>query len=348
MSNNQVEINIYEVDENGQPIGSPLLTPIIIDTSDIQYNGFVSFEIEEELLSNTEYCIVAKEIVPTGNSPIIRWFRSRNREYIDGKSFGGSALSGNLPVNWDEFENKDFYFKIYYNENPAPVVTSNDIIFEDGNCRGCAINGEELTTRQKLVVVLIIDDSKSMATSTDFETDDFDVRLTAKKDKIKDLIQFIFGQTNNESYVDIWIYGRDIKNLSSGFSNNKSELLEYIDLLYNKGTQSALFDASNNAIVGLNYQTLIDAKYKESHEAIDVDIRWAKEFIPIIFLVTDGDATENNNAMDVALTASSTWDENGVGIICFGFGESHNQSTLRTIADLSGGKYFNINILKSD
>ena len=102
---------------------------------------------------------------------------------------------------------------------------------------------------------------------------------------------------------------------------------------------------------GLPIRTMVDgvywdhtpetlANFPEAREFVIE--RWARGFTPIAFLVADGD---NNGAggvgtADVALAATSAWEDDGIAVQALALGTSNAQSGLRSIADATGGRVF--------
>lgn len=338
---NILEINIYEADGDGKPTGVPLNnSPVTMLASEITYPGFKKLALTPNVLLDLEqsnkYCVVAKETLVGANS-VLLWFASSDDLYNNGEAYNALESSN----NWISIENRDFYFKAYYEGSSVPVPTTNTVDFTTGEWRGCKLNNN-ITTQMQVAAVLIIDDSKSMLSGVDFDTTDLDDRLSQRKLKIKNLIDRIYKQTSVDTYFDIWVYGKNIRSVSNGFCNSQSEAMDCIELLYNRGTQSSLFEASSNAIGGLNYQSLIDAKYGRDYDVTDTEINWAKTYIPAVFIISDGDNSGSGVASDVAMTANSVWDIDGVPVHIFGWGPYKKQSYLRTIVDETNGVLFDI------
>lgn len=199
-----------------------------------------------------------------------------------------------------------------------------------------------LTTNIKIAGVLIIDDTFSMNTSAyDISSDD-SIKLLTKKNKVKHLINQLFDRVQDEAYIDLWIYGRDIVNLSNGFTNNRTALLNYVESFYNSGLESSMNETSLRAISGLNYQSLIEARYGANHTVSTADIEWARSFIPTIFLVSDGNNSDTTETSDIAIAANSAWDDQGIPIYILGWGKAKEFDNLRTLADTTSGLFFNI------
>ena len=279
------------------------------------------------VLKDTKYWLVIAE----SGTPSFEWYTSqKSNPYIYGDASGAV--------------DKDYYFKIYYDINSSPIEQNVDIDLSTGVQRSCVMNNNYLTTDAKVALALVIDDSSSMKTEYRFlDIQDNINNLDAKIARVQSLITTLFDRTkdvrgNDKSYTDIWVYGSQIDNLTNGYINSRELISNALQLMYNKGNVSDLYGAVGRAIIGLNQQSLIDVNTSMELSAAEV---WAKGFIPVIIVISDGDYTPGS-AEDVALTANTIWDDNGVSIFCFGMGYSHDQTGLRTMANLSGGKHFSI------
>ena len=337
-NDNDLIVDIFIADENNLPTGDPLNSTInSIKAKDVEYAGFKTIKFIAPLFLqssvSTKYCVVVRENIVYGGFPVFQWYAS-NSIY--------SGVSAKYTSQWQVIADRNFYFRVYYDGSSVPVSTVNNVNFEDGNQRGTRISVTGLTTRMKMAVVLIIDDSKSMDTLSE------DI-LIQKKLKIKNIIDRIYTQTSSSTLVDIWVYGREVKDITGRFISDKWSVLEYIDLLYNKGTRSYMYEASVNAIGGLNYQSIVDAlDYPNiNDEPSESDLLLAKEYVPVIILVSDGHASGSGSPEDVAIAANSAWDDDGVPIIIYGWGNNKSQSVLRTIVDQTSGLFFDINDLHS-
>lgn len=347
----QVEVYIY-TDNNGKP-GNACSPAYIVPLTDLydentgaiivnNIPGWISLDVTPHLTltPNTNYWVVAREIVPAGEKSLFSWGAYSNANSTE--AMYSSDGRNTVQANWSEIGGKHLFFKVFYE---APVITTkNDtnVVFGDGKWRACKAENT-LTTEMKAAVILVIDDSKSFASTAGLNTTDLSLRLITKRDKIKHLINKIFEQTNNNAYIDIWMYGKDIVN--TGFINDLDELLEFVELVYNNGSQSNIFETVSRAISGLNYQSIIEAHYGQDAVVDNQKIHWVKEFTPVILVLSDGESSGIGSIDDVVASANSTWDIDGVKIHCLGWGEAQKQSSLRTIADKTNGKYFNIDRL---
>lgn len=100
----------------------------------------------------------------------------------------------------------------------------------------------------------------------------------------------------------------------------------------------------------LTVQTIVDgttwdgnpatlATYPEARQFVLE--RWAKSFIPVGFIISDGDDSETGiSATDVALAANSAWKDDGFPVHTFGLGTSHRVSGIRSISDATSGRHF--------
>jgi hypothetical protein len=70
--------------------------------------------------------------------------------------------------------------------------------------------------------------------------------------------------------------------------------------------------------------------------------RWAKSFLPAALIFADGDNSSTTLAETVAIQANSTWDDDGIKLLCFALGRSHFASGLKTLANDTNGQYFDI------
>lgn len=76
--------------------------------------------------------------------------------------------------------------------------------------------------------------------------------------------------------------------------------------------------------------------------------RWAKSFTPASIIISDGDDDASGSAISVSQTAQSAWGGVGVAVQTFGVGRSHDESGIRTISALTGGRHFDISNEPSD
>lgn len=385
MSDSQLTIYVYEADPNGNPTGSPLTSALIVNSDSAVTQGFKSVEINPPLSIdvsiNKEYCLVVSENVPDGDFPSFEWYGS-SVSNPNNKTFKGivDVVNNALPSNWTKLEERDFYYKIYYNAIPIPISETQTIDFTDGDYRGCIVNDNgELVTDTKIAGTFIVDDTSSFEQSLTLET---------KKDNIKILMNAILDRTLeshdvSKSYFDFWIYANETKERTDGFTNVSAALMGSAEALYNNGEKSDLYSSVQQAIVSMNPQSLIDAVIKEGRDnssyvedivnylddknllrladivAANTNTQWDGQISTIPnypepsliaverwaksftpFIVVISDGDYISKNGDVVITANNLWDDNGVPVMCFGVGNEQNQDGLREIANETNGNHF--------
>jgi len=109
-------------------------------------------------------------------------------------------------------------------------------------------------------------------------------------------------------------------------------------------------EVSSRSQWGVNYQSTQDKTnyintIKDYSDVSDFVVkRWAKTFIALSMIFSDGDNTTRNLA-NVSLTsaaANAAWGDNGVPVYTFGLGKSHRESALRTMSDSTDGIHFHV------
>lgn len=109
-------------------------------------------------------------------------------------------------------------------------------------------------------------------------------------------------------------------------------------------------DESNRSDWGDNYTTTPDKTsyintIKDYNDVSDFVVsRWAKTFLPMAMIFSDGDNNIKNLSKVTLSTsaANAAWGDDGIPIYSFGLGRSHRESALRTMADESSGIHFHI------
>jgi hypothetical protein len=369
---------------------------------------------------NILYALVLQENygMGTNNESAFRWFGShRVNPYPYGEGFVGS---GGGP-SWSRIpgpggQSLDLFFQIYLNLPSTAVDTDVLLNFDIPDAsRGCIVNDYGfLSTDFKLAAAIVVDDSQSQAWS--------DPVPGSKQTHLPDIINTLWARTlpSNApvgfypSFGDIYTFGVDVIDQTSGYTNNLNSLDITLANLFNQGTSSDLYTACSQAFSTLEPQAIIDAvgtlsptdqqslvanivaymnapdrkflrlydlkvwfiSQPEAEQSAwpvsndgfgnpvndvgytDDDLialisqfsdvsgkvvsNFAQTYTPFAIVVADGDNNGLSSPSDAATTAQSAWLSTGVQVFCLGTGKDHDQTGLRTLANLTGGLHVDI------
>lgn len=287
--NNTLEVFVYSTSA-GSPSSAliPVGAPDIISASDVLFGGWSYANISVVgLTPGSTYALVAKENIASGGVPIFKWHTSKiSNTYADGQAFNGGVTP-----TWSALTNQDYYFKVYQPASPVAVETIEPVGFYDSSYETGWWNGEgrgwfvdddgKLTSNINALMSVVVDDSRSVKWSDPSLSYP---RESAISDMITSIFELndvtlpgtVFAELNGEkfypSYADFWVFGTKLLERTDGYTNDLTGTLQVVaSALYERGSVSEPYDASNIAFGAISPQSVIDAVIKDDDEDNNIE-----------------------------------------------------------------------------
>lgn len=287
--NNTLTVSIYNTSAgNPNALIAPVGTPDTISAADVLYHGWYYANISVTgLTPGNTYALVVNETIAPGGVSIFKWHTSKpSNAYSDGQAFNGGVAP-----SWTALTNQDYYFRVYQPEPPVATETIVPVGFYDntydvgwysGEGRGWIVGDDgRLLSNISPMLSIVVDDSQSMKWNDPSQTDPMETT-------IPNLISSLFNYTDTTltgnvfvelagevfypSFADFWIFGTNILERTSGYTNDLVGTLQVVaSALYERGIKSELIDTANIAFSGLSTQSLIDAIIKDSDEENNIE-----------------------------------------------------------------------------
>lgn len=293
--NNTLQIAVYTTSAgNPNSVVAPVGTPDIISANDVLYRGWYYANISVTgLTPGTTYALVVNENIAPGGVSIFKWHSSK----VSNPYSNGQAFTGGLIPSWSALTNRDFYFRVY---QPAPP-TATEIIepvgiydnmhpigWRNGDGRGWYVSDSgELTSNINPLISMVVDDSRSAKWSDPSISNPREIAISNFLTAFYNFTDVslpgtIFSELSGEvfypTFADFWVFGSGILERTNGYTNDLIGTIQVVaSSLYERGSLSEPYDASDIAFGALSPQSLADAIAKDNDE--DNNIERAKRVV---------------------------------------------------------------------